>query len=108
MALGAQRADVLRLIRQTGASFVGVGIVVGTLASIGVARLLASQLDLFRVTATDPVSFSVVIALLSVVAVAGWYISARRATRSGGRRVGEEGRSRWGACHFKKKKKERE
>src|SRR5256884_279154 len=81
MALGAQRADVLRLIMQTGASFVGVGIVVGTLASIGVARLLASQLDLFRVTATDPVSFSVVIALLSVVAVAACYIPARRATR---------------------------
>jgi len=81
MALGAQRADVLRLIMQTGASFVGVGIVVGTLASIGVARLLASQLGLFRVTATDPVSFSVVIALLSVVAVAACYIPARRATR---------------------------
>jgi putative ABC transport system permease protein len=81
MALGAQRADVLRLIMQTGGSFVGAGIVVGTLASIGVARLLASQLELFRVTATDPVSFSVVIVLLSVVAVAACYIPARRATR---------------------------
>jgi ABC-type antimicrobial peptide transport system permease subunit len=66
---------------QTGASFVGVGIVVGTLASIGVAGLLASQLELFRVTAIDPVSFSVVIALLSGVAVAASYIPARRATR---------------------------
>ena len=81
MALGAQRADVLRLIMQTGGSFVGAGIVVGTLASIAVARLLASQLELFHVTATDPVSFSVVIALLSVVAVAACYIPARRATR---------------------------
>ena len=70
MPLGAQRADVLRLIMQTGARFVGAGIVVGALASIGVARLLASQLELFRVTATDPVSFSVDITLLSVVAVA--------------------------------------
>jgi len=41
----------------------------------------ASQLELFRVTATDPVSFSVVIVLLSVVAVAACYIPARRATR---------------------------
>jgi putative ABC transport system permease protein len=81
MALGAQRADVLRLIMQTGAGFVGAGIVVGTLASLGVARLLASQLELFRVTATDPVSFSVVIALLSAVAVAACYIPARRATK---------------------------
>jgi ABC-type antimicrobial peptide transport system permease subunit len=81
MALGAQRSDVLRLIMKTGGGFVGVGIVVGTLASIGVARLLASQLEIFRVTATDPVSFSVVIALLSVVAVAACYIPARRATR---------------------------
>ena len=81
MALGAQRADVLRLIFRTGARLVGAGIVIGILASVGAAGLLRSQLDLFQVTTADPVSFLGVLALLSLVALAACYVPARRATK---------------------------
>ena len=81
MALGAQRADVLCLIFRTGGRLVGVGIVLGTLASFGAARFLRSQLELFQVTAADPVSFSGVVTLLGAVAAAACYLAARRATK---------------------------
>ncbi len=81
MALGAQRADVLCLIFRTGGRLVGVGIVLGILASFGAARFLRSQLELFQVTAADPVSFSGVVTLLGAVAAAACYLPARRATK---------------------------
>jgi putative ABC transport system permease protein len=64
---------------RAGGRLVGVGI-------IGVfqcrsARLLGSQLNLFRVTNTDPVSFVVVVLLLGVVAAVACFIPARRATK---------------------------
>src|SRR5207249_7059619 len=54
MALGAQQVDILRLILRTGGRLVGVGIVIGILASLGTARLLGSQLELFQVKTSDP------------------------------------------------------
>jgi len=81
MALGARRGDVLRLIFHTGGRLVVVGILIGMLASVGAARLVRSQLDLFHVTTADPVSFSGVVALLSAVALVACYIPAQRATK---------------------------
>jgi putative ABC transport system permease protein len=79
MALGAGRTDVLRLIFKTGARLVGPGIVLGMVASLGAARLLGSQIELFRVTPTDPLSFLGVVVVLGGVAVAACGIPARRA-----------------------------
>ena len=81
MALGAQPADILRLIFRTGGKLVAVGMVIGVLASLAAARLVGSQLDLFQVTNTDPLSFLGVAVLLSVVAAAACFIPARRATK---------------------------
>jgi len=81
MALGAQQADILRMIFRTGGGLVGMGMFFGILASLGAARLLASQLDLFQVGIADPISFLGVIVLLSVVATAACYLPARRATK---------------------------
>ena len=81
MALGAHGTDVLCLIFASGGRLVGAGIVIGTLASLGAARLLSSKLDLFRVQTADPVSFAGVVALLGAVALAACYIPARRATK---------------------------
>jgi putative ABC transport system permease protein len=81
IALGAQRADVLRLILKTGGRMVGAGIVVGILAGAGAARLLRSQVDLYQVTAADPVSFLGVVVLLGVVALTACIVPARRASR---------------------------
>src|SRR5205823_4068380 len=79
MALGAQRADVLGLILRTGGRLVGVGIVIGIFASLGVARLLGSQVQLFGVTAADPLSFLGVVVLLIVVAMTACVVPAHRA-----------------------------
>ncbi len=81
MALGAQRSDVLRLVFRTGGRLVGVGLVVGILVSLGAARVVGSQLELFRVTFADPISFVGVVVLLSLVAAAACFIPARRAAR---------------------------
>src|SRR5262249_4598168 len=48
MAMGAQPRDILYLIFRMGGRLVGVGLGVGILASLGVARLLGSQLELFQ------------------------------------------------------------
>jgi putative ABC transport system permease protein len=79
MAIGAQRSDVLRLVLGEGARMAGLGIVIGIVASLAVTRLLSSLL--FGITATDPLTFSTVALLLSLVALAAAYIPARRAMR---------------------------
>lgn len=79
LALGAQRSEVLRLILGQGARMALLGTGVGTLAALGLARLMAAQL--FGVTAYDPLTFAGVAILLVVVAVAACYVPARRAMR---------------------------
>ena len=81
MALGAQRGDVLSLILKDGGGLAGLGILVGTIASVGVARFVASQMELFKINSLDPVSFAVVVAVLSAVALAACWLPARRAAR---------------------------
>jgi predicted permease len=79
MALGAERSDVLRLVIGHGAKMALVGVAIGIGASLGLTRLMASQL--FGVSAYDPLTFAAVAILLIVVAVAACYIPARRAIR---------------------------
>lgn len=79
MALGAQGRDVLRLVLGGGAKMAAVGIGAGLLASIGLTRLMANLL--FGVSATDPLTFLGVAALLLFVALAACYVPARRAAR---------------------------
>jgi predicted permease len=79
MALGAERSDVLRLVIGHGARMALVGVVIGIGASLGLTRLMASQL--FGVSTYDPLTFAAVAMLLIVVAVGACYIPARRAIR---------------------------
>ncbi len=79
MALGAQRADVLRMVLGAGAKMTAAGVALGLLASFGLTRLIAKLL--FGVSATDPITFVAVSSLLSLVAFAACYVPARRATR---------------------------
>jgi predicted permease len=78
-ALGAQHADVLKLIINQGMRLAVVGVFVGLLASVAVTRLLSSLL--YGISATDTVTFIGVALLLIVVALIASYIPARRATR---------------------------
>jgi putative ABC transport system permease protein len=81
MAMGARPRDILFLVFRAGGGLVGVGLVVGILASLGVTRMLGAQLELFQARTFDPVSFIGVTALLVVVAAAACFIPARRATK---------------------------
>jgi predicted permease len=79
MALGAKRADVLRLVLGEAMLLVGVGIVVGIPAALGGSRLLSSML--FGLNASDPASLLMVTVVLGAVAALASYIPARRATK---------------------------
>jgi putative ABC transport system permease protein len=79
IALGAQRRDVLRLVLGQGARLTLLGVTLGLLAALAISRLLASML--FGVSATDPLTFAGVVALLATVALLASFIPARRATR---------------------------
>jgi predicted permease len=79
VAMGAQPADVLRLIIAQGLRLTTTGIVIGLAASFGLTRLMASQL--YGLSATDPWTFVGVSIVLLAVALAACFIPARRATR---------------------------
>jgi len=57
----------------------GLGIVIGIVASLAITRLVSSLL--LGISATDPLTFSDVAVLLSLVALLATYIPARRAMR---------------------------
>ena len=79
MALGAQRADVLRLIIGESARLAAIGVVIGIALSFAATQLISSLL--FDVKATDPLTFVIVAAVLSAIASLASYIPARRAMR---------------------------
>jgi putative ABC transport system permease protein len=78
-AIGAQRADILRMVMLQGLRLSLAGIVVGTAAAAVLMRLIARML--FQVSATDPVTFAIIAAMLVAVGLAASYVPARRATR---------------------------
>jgi putative ABC transport system permease protein len=78
MALGAGRADVLRMVLSMGARLIGLGVIAGLVASFGVARLIASQL--WSVSPYDPITLCGVVAMVAMVGLAACYFPARRAT----------------------------
>jgi predicted permease len=79
MALGAQPLEVIRLVLGQGGRIALAGILIGFGGALSIGRALSSLL--FGVTATDPVTFVVVILLLCVIALVACYIPARRAIR---------------------------
>jgi predicted permease len=93
MALGAQPANVLRLIIWRGMKLVLLGLAVGTLSGYGLKRLMASQYfgknawqrqmaeQLYGVQGTDPLTFAVIASLLTVVALFACWLPARKAAR---------------------------
>jgi putative ABC transport system permease protein len=80
MALGATRADVVRLILGEGVRLVLIGGAVGLVAALSMSRVLQSVL--FGVSPHDPASFGVVTVLLALVAVAAILIPARSAMKT--------------------------
>ena len=79
LALGAQRADILRLVMGKGVVLAGLGIVAGMIFSASTASMMASLL--YGVRPHDPAVFLIVPLLLLAVAVLASYLPARRATK---------------------------
>jgi ABC-type antimicrobial peptide transport system permease subunit len=77
MALGATRADVVRLVVRQAAVPLVVGLVLGVLASLALTGVL--QAELFGVSARDPRTLASVAVLLAVVGLLATLIPARRA-----------------------------
>lgn len=79
IAMGAQSRDVLRLIISQGMTPALLGVIIGVLGALALTRLLRSLL--FGVSATDPLTFVLVAALLMGVALLACWLPARRAAR---------------------------
>ncbi|MGA3203958.1 MAG: ABC transporter permease, partial [Bryobacteraceae bacterium] len=79
MALGAGRAEMMKMILGQGMRLVIVGNVIGLAAAFGLTRLLAGLL--FGVKAGDPLTFAAVTVTLTAVALLAAFVPAQRATR---------------------------
>jgi predicted permease len=79
LAMGAQRADVFRLVIGNGVKLVVVGLAIGFGLSVALTRFLSSIL--FKTGATDVVTFAAVGLLLAVVALVACYLPAKRAMK---------------------------
>ncbi|HEX5085190.1 MAG TPA: ABC transporter permease, partial [Blastocatellia bacterium] len=91
MALGAQPANVLRLVIWQGMRLVLLGLVVGAACGYGLKRLLATEYfslgswqrqmaeQLYGVSGTDPMTFVVIASILVAVAVGACWLPARKA-----------------------------
>jgi ABC-type antimicrobial peptide transport system permease subunit len=80
MALGAQRSDVVRLVLKQALLLITFGVATGIGAAFVATRFIDTQ-QLYRVSATDPLTFAGIALLLSFVSMLACYIPARRATK---------------------------
>jgi len=79
IAIGANRADVLRMTIGLGVRWLVLGTLLGLVASVAATRLLASEL--YEVSPNDPLTFAFVVAVIAVAGVCASYFPALRATR---------------------------
>jgi putative ABC transport system permease protein len=79
MAMGAERSQVLGMVVRRGVALAAIGVVVGLGAALALSRLVRGLL--YDVTATDPVTFVAVPALLLAVAAVASLVPALRAVR---------------------------
>ena len=77
MAVGAQRAEILRMVLVKGFALLAAGICIGVFASYGLTRFLKSQI--WGVSATDPWTFGAAAALVVIAGLAACLLPARRA-----------------------------
>jgi ABC-type antimicrobial peptide transport system permease subunit len=77
MALGANQIIVLGLVLREGIALIAVGVVCGSAAAFAISRLIANLL--YRVNATDPLTFVGFSGVMVIVSLLAIYIPARRA-----------------------------
>jgi putative ABC transport system permease protein len=79
MALGAGRADLLKLVLRRGLGLAVAGVFCGGLAALLLTRVLESLL--VGISSADPLTFILISAALVLVAALACYLPARRASR---------------------------
>jgi putative ABC transport system permease protein len=79
MALGANSADILRMVLKEGLVLALAGVGIGIVAAFVLMRLLRTLL--FEVSTTDAATFAIVAGALFAVALLACYLPARRATK---------------------------
>jgi predicted permease len=79
MALGAQPANVVRMVLGEGVRTMFIGIAIGLISALALARAVAHLL--YGIAPSDPLTFIVVPVILAAVGLLACWIPARRATR---------------------------
>jgi hypothetical protein len=79
MALGARRSDVMMMVIGQGMKLAGTGILIGLGGALALTRFMETLV--FGVSATDPLTYVTIVALLTVVALLACWIPARQATK---------------------------
>jgi putative ABC transport system permease protein len=79
LALGAQRADVFRLVLSQGMLLVVSGLIIGLLGALGAGRGLQSVL--YGVAGSDALALTFALFALAIIALIACWLPARRATR---------------------------
>ena len=80
LALGAQPADVLRMVLAQGLVLAGAGIAIGLVGALAVTRVMGALL--YGTSPTDPLTFAAVVPLLGAAALLASWVPARRAMRA--------------------------
>jgi putative ABC transport system permease protein len=79
LALGASRHDVLRLVVGQGMCLTLLGVAAGLAVAFALTRLMSTLL--FGVSATDPMTFSLIPLMIVIIALLACWVPARRATK---------------------------
>jgi putative ABC transport system permease protein len=83
MALGAHHGRILSMVLRQGAVQLALGLVLGLGLALVVASVAGSGIQnvLFGVTARDPLTYTVVFTLVTIVSIVATLVPAQRATR---------------------------
>ena len=79
MALGAQNADVLRMVVGQAGLLTAIGMCAGLFVALAGAGVMQSMC--YGLSARDPLTFAAVVLLLAVVSLVACYVPVRRAMR---------------------------
>jgi predicted permease len=85
MALGADRGDVLKMVLRQGMTLTSLGVALGLTCAYALTKYLGSRINLkdmlYGVRGDDPLTYSLIGVLLTLVAIVACWVPARRATR---------------------------
>jgi len=79
MALGAPRAGILLMVLRSGMTLTLIGAAIGLLGAFALTRWMSSML--FGISASDPMTYVIVLLVSLGAALLACSIPARRATR---------------------------